>query len=153
MDFLVWILTIVYFITCFILIIVVLMQEPKGGGLSSAFGGAGLDTAFGASIGRKMSSFTVWIAVFFIVLTVVLAIMTKSESDTLSGTGSVMEGLQKPPAAAEEEGEKAPAKDGEGEENQKDEPEKAGEQSETPAESKAAPESPENKSGDGQSGQ
>ena len=76
---------VVYFITCIILVIVVLMQEPKGGGLSSAFGGSGLDTAFGASIGRKMSSFTVWLAVFF-----------------LSGamSGSMMQGVEKTHAPA-----------------------------------------------------
>ena len=90
MGFLVGLLTVVYFITCIVLVIVVLMQEPKGGGLSSAFGGAGLDAAFGASIGRKMSSFTVYLAIFFLILTIVLAILTKSGSDSISG--SIMEG-------------------------------------------------------------
>ncbi len=86
MGFLVGLLTVVYFLTCVVLVIIVLMQEPKGGGLSSAFGGAGLDTAFGASIGRKMSTFTVWIAIFFVVLTIVLAILTRSASSAMSGS-------------------------------------------------------------------
>jgi preprotein translocase subunit SecG len=94
-GFLVGFLTLVYFITCIVLIIVVLMQEPKGGGLSSAFGGAGMDTAFGASIGRKMSSFTVYLAIFFLILTIGLAILSKS-SGTSTG-GSIMDGVQGPP--------------------------------------------------------
>ena len=89
---------VVYFITCIILVIVVLMQEPKGGGLSSAFGGSGLDTAFGASIGRKMSSFTVWLAVFFLILTIGLAILTKTSSGAMSG--SMMQGVEKTHAPA-----------------------------------------------------
>lgn len=104
MGFVVSLLTAVYFITSAILIIVVLMQEPKGGGLSSAFGGSGLDTAFGASIGRKMSSFTVYLAVFFVVLTVVLAILCKTGSGALPG--SAMDGFDK--GAAQEQQEKQP---------------------------------------------
>jgi preprotein translocase subunit SecG len=97
-GFIISLLTGVYFLTCVILIVVVLMQEPKGGGLSSAFGGAGLDTAFGASIGRKMSSFTVYLAVFFLILTIGLAILTKGGTGTLSG--SYMEGVEKTQAPA-----------------------------------------------------
>jgi preprotein translocase subunit SecG len=96
-GFVVWLLTAVYFVTCLILIIIVLMQEPKGGGLSSAFGGAGLDTAFGASIGRKMSSFTVYLAIFFLIMTIGLAILTKGGTGAISG--SVMEGMGEKGAA------------------------------------------------------
>ena len=106
MGFIVGFLTVVYFLTCVILVVIVLMQEPKGGGLSSAFGGSGLDTAFGASIGRKMSSFTVWLAVIFIILTFALAILGKTGSSALSG--SVMQDVRKeqPPAKAEEPSQK-----------------------------------------------
>lgn len=100
MGFVVGFLTVVYFITCAILIIVVLMQEPKGGGLSSAFGGSGLDTAFGASIGRKMSSFTVYLAVFFMVLTIVLAVLARTYAE--SGTVEDMEQPAAPTAPAGE---------------------------------------------------
>lgn len=100
MTFVVGFLTVVYFITCAVLIIVVLMQEPKGGGLSSAFGGSGLDTAFGASIGRKMSSFTVYLAVFFMVLTIVLAVLARSDTET-----ETVEGLGQPAAPAAPTGE------------------------------------------------
>jgi len=99
-TFVVGFLTVVYFIACAILIIIVLMQEPKGGGLSSAFGGSGLDTAFGASIGRKMSSFTVYLAVFFMVLTIVLAVLTRTVAE--SGT---VEGVEQPVTPAAPAGE------------------------------------------------
>jgi preprotein translocase subunit SecG len=104
LGFLVGFLTLVYFATCVILIIIVLMQEPKGGGLSSAFGGAGLDTAFGASIGRKISSFTVYLAIFFVVLTIGLAILSKS-SGAAAGS-SIMDGMQSPAPAQPQEQER-----------------------------------------------
>jgi len=107
-GFVIWLLTAVYFVTCVVLIIIVLMQEPKGGGLSSAFGGAGLDTAFGASIGRKMSSFTVYLAVFFLVMTILLAIVTKGGSSVISGSG--MEGMGEKGAAGANQPKKEPEK-------------------------------------------
>jgi preprotein translocase subunit SecG len=108
-GFVLGLLTVVFFITCITLIIVVLMQEPKGGGLSSAFGGSGLDTAFGASIGRKMSSFTIYLAVFFLILTVVLAILGMSGTGTISG--SMMEGMGEKKAPGATGGQPAPKKE------------------------------------------
>lgn len=94
------------------------MQEPKGGGLSSAFGGSGLDTAFGASIGRKMSSFTVYLAVFFLILTVALAILGKTDAGALPGSaldgfdkGAAQEQPEEPKDAPKQEPEKEPGQD------------------------------------------
>ena len=145
MGFVVSILTVVYFITSLVLIIIVLMQEPKGGGLSSAFGGAGLDAAFGASIGRKMSSFTVWLAVFFLVLTIVLAILGKTDAGALPG--SIMDGMDK--GAAEEPEKQPPEKKQPDatEEKKETRPPAEGEKKESrPAgDDKAAPPAPEKK--------
>ena len=66
--------SIAYIVVCALLIIIVLMQESRGGGLASAFGGSGLDLSFGAGIGRKMSRFTVVLAVIFMVLSIILAV-------------------------------------------------------------------------------
>jgi preprotein translocase subunit SecG len=53
-----------FFLSAILLIFVVLMQEPKGGGLSEAFGGAGAET-FGPRAGGinrfTFGLFTVWI--------------------------------------------------------------------------------------------
>jgi preprotein translocase subunit SecG len=46
-----------------LLTLVVLLQEPKGGGLSSAFGGAGAET-FGVQTG-SVNKFTAWVAGIF----------------------------------------------------------------------------------------
>jgi preprotein translocase subunit SecG len=57
------------FILCaLLLILVVLLQEPKGGGLSGAFGGAGAET-FGVQTG-SVNRFTSWLATVFIVLAI-----------------------------------------------------------------------------------
>jgi len=53
-----------FFLSAILLIFVVLMQEPKGGGLSEAFGGAGAET-FGPRAGGinrfTFGLFAVWI--------------------------------------------------------------------------------------------
>jgi hypothetical protein len=74
-----------------------------------------------------MSTFTVWLAVFFLVLTIMLAILGKVGGGALSG--SIMHGVgtEQPPAQQPEDGEKeepspagqreaqpAPAEKGEG---------------------------------------
>lgn len=81
--------SVLYIVICILLIIIVLMQESRGGGLASAFGGSGLDMAFGAGIGRKMSRFTVVLAVTFMVLSIILAVVK------VPGTGAIIGG---PPA-------------------------------------------------------
>jgi len=54
-----------------ILIVVILLQEGKGGGLASAFGGAGADT-FGVSSGG-INRFTTILAGLWIVFAIILA--------------------------------------------------------------------------------
>jgi preprotein translocase subunit SecG len=60
-----------FMITAFLLMLVVLIQEPKGGGLSSAFGGVGAET-FGVQTGG-VNKFTAWVAGIWMGLAVVYA--------------------------------------------------------------------------------
>ena len=55
-----------------LMIMVVLIQRPKGGGLAGAFGGSSTDvaSAFGASVGDLLT----WVTVSFFVVWVCLAI-------------------------------------------------------------------------------
>ncbi len=64
-------LFVVFGLASLILIIVILLQEGKGGGLASAFGGAGADT-FGVSSGG-INRFTTTLAGVWIVAAIILA--------------------------------------------------------------------------------
>lgn len=58
-----------------ILILIVLIQKGRGGGLASAFGGAGGHTAFGAKTGDVLTWATSIIFGVFILLSVTLNLM------------------------------------------------------------------------------
>ena len=74
MEILKYILTILYVLDCLGLIVVVLMQEGKSGGLGTLTGAA--DTYWGKNKGRTMegalSKITIALATVFIVLSLVL---------------------------------------------------------------------------------
>jgi len=55
-----------------LIVFVILLQEPKGGGLSSAFDGAGAET-FGVR-SRGVTRFTAWVAGAWMVLAVLYAV-------------------------------------------------------------------------------
>ncbi|MDA0748943.1 MAG: preprotein translocase subunit SecG [bacterium] len=62
-------LLIVHIIVCFVLIVTILLQSSKGGGLSGAFGGAGGGGAVfgGAGAGTFLSKVTTYLAIAFFV--------------------------------------------------------------------------------------
>ena len=64
-------LWVIFFLVSLLLIAIVLLQEGKGGGLGSAFGGAGGE-AFGHGVGG-INKVTSWLAGIFGVLALVLA--------------------------------------------------------------------------------
>jgi preprotein translocase subunit SecG len=51
-----------------LLIVVVLIQRGKGGGLAGAFGGAGGSSAFGSRAGDQFTRFTIVLAAIWILL-------------------------------------------------------------------------------------
>ncbi len=58
-------------LTCLFMLLVILIQKPRGGGLSGAFGGAGggsAQAAFGAKTGDVLTWFTVFCFVTFLLL-------------------------------------------------------------------------------------
>jgi preprotein translocase subunit SecG len=61
-----WLLMTLFVITSLLLILVILIQEGKGGGIAGAFGGAAADT-FGVKAG-SVNRFTAYLATAFIVL-------------------------------------------------------------------------------------
>ncbi|MEN6498153.1 MAG: preprotein translocase subunit SecG [Thermoguttaceae bacterium] len=59
------------FFTAVFLVLIILVQRGKGGGLAGAFGGMGGQSAFGTKAGDTFTRITVVVAAFWIVLCVV----------------------------------------------------------------------------------
>jgi len=72
MFYLYWSFLILFLFMSGILILLVLIQKGRGGGLSSAFGGAGGNTAFGAKTGDVLTWATSVVFAVFIILAMVL---------------------------------------------------------------------------------
>ena len=107
------------FVTAIFLILLVLVQRGRGGGLSGALGGAGGQSAFGAKAGDTFTQITIGAAGFWILLCAASIIVLQDsgeskfrDADTIpangeldpprvggSGDGS---GLDAPPAADSE---------------------------------------------------
>lgn len=64
-------LCVLFILTCALLIVVILLQRGRGGGLSGAFGGAGGSSAFGTKTGDVFTWVTVGLAVLFLMLAVI----------------------------------------------------------------------------------
>lgn len=65
-----------FFLVCVVLILLVLIQKGRGGGLVSAFGGMGGNTAFGSKTGDVLTWATSIIFGVFLLLAVILNLMS-----------------------------------------------------------------------------
>jgi len=93
------VLQFIYLLSCAFLVIIVLLQAGKGGGLAAAFGGGGgVDSAFGAKVGGPLRKVTAVFATSFLVLAIVLAIIASTRSPSVVEDGSIG-----PPAPSQEE--------------------------------------------------
>jgi preprotein translocase subunit SecG len=70
------VLNILLLIVGIFLILVVLIQRGKGGGLSGAFGGVGGSSAFGSRAGDAFTRFTIIVASVWILLIMILVKIT-----------------------------------------------------------------------------
>src|SRR5262245_8544243 len=85
-----------YVLTCFVLVLVVLLQQGKGGDIANAFGGGSSQAAFGARSGATvLSRATTICAVLFVVGALVLGIVGQR------GPGSVVGGSRAPAPASQ----------------------------------------------------
>jgi preprotein translocase subunit SecG len=72
-------LTILSAITCVLLMIVILIQNPKGGGVDSTFGGQGANQIFGASKSVDyIEKLTWYLAGALLVLCVITSVMVNN---------------------------------------------------------------------------
>jgi preprotein translocase subunit SecG len=78
------------------LILLVLIQRGKGGGLSGAFGGVGGSSAFGSRAGDLFTRITLGVFAAWIVLTMLQVMAVQDYSRTHSGPGVVEYGSDQP---------------------------------------------------------
>jgi len=79
------IITIALIVISVAMILIILVQRPQGGGLASAFGGAGggsTDTVFGGRVGDALTWMTVVAFIMFLGLAVTLNLVESKTSDT-----------------------------------------------------------------------
>jgi preprotein translocase subunit SecG len=81
-------LTFLLVVTSLFLILLVLIQRGRGGGLAGAFGGLGGQSAFGAKAGDLFTRVTIGVAAFWIILCIVsFKVMGHQENKFTGGTG------------------------------------------------------------------
>ena len=117
-----YLLLVVYILACVIMVVAILIHEPKSGGLATALGGSGAESAFGASIGRKINRFTAGAVAVFLVFSIALGIMWRMADEVPPagpppGTQAPAGGNQKEEKAGAGDkdggaGEKSPAPEG-----------------------------------------
>jgi len=119
-------LMVLLLLTAVFLIVLVLIQRGKGGGLAGAFGGMGGQSAFGTKAGDLFTRITIGVAAFWIILCMIMVKVSGVGgsggplSTDLGGSAEQKPGVSaapttdKKPAAKSEKpasSEKAPAKD------------------------------------------
>src|SRR5579862_5558526 len=75
MSILLYTLAILLMIMCVFLVLLILIQKGRGGGLASAFGGAGGNTAFGSKTGDVLTWATSIVFGIFLVLAITLNLL------------------------------------------------------------------------------
>jgi preprotein translocase subunit SecG len=84
-----------YVLVCFVLSLVILLQQGRGGDIASAFGGSSSQAAFGARSGATLlTKATSIAAVLFMLFALTLSLLGQR------GTSSVVSGTQAPAPAA-----------------------------------------------------
>lgn len=94
-DWLPGIVTVFLLLASAFLILLVLIQRGKGGGLAGAFGGAGGQSAFGSRAGDTFTRVTIYTALVWILLIMFLIKMTQPTTPLAEQRG----GIRPPPGA------------------------------------------------------
>jgi preprotein translocase subunit SecG len=79
LSFFIYLTLTLFIIVCIFLILLVLIQKGRGGGLASAFGGAGGSTAFGSKTGDVLTWATSIVFGIFLVLAVALNLLANAQ--------------------------------------------------------------------------
>ncbi|QDU90669.1 preprotein translocase subunit SecG [Pirellulimonas nuda] len=108
----VYLLQILLSVTAIFLILLVLVQRGRGGGLAGALGGPGGSSAFGAKAGDTFTRITIYAAAFWILLCIGAAYWAGHQGDPLLGGADV---LHAPAGKADSEADTGEAEAGEAE--------------------------------------
>lgn len=76
-----WLVAMLIIVICSFLMLVIMLQRGRGGGLAGAFGGAGGSSAFGAKTGDVFTWITVVVAAVFIIVCVVANFVMEPPTD------------------------------------------------------------------------
>ena len=85
MMFLFYLVMVLFVIVCFLLMMLVLIQKGRGGGLASAFGGASGHTPFGSKTGDVLTWTTSILFGIFILLAILLNLISNKIQTTPEG--------------------------------------------------------------------
>jgi preprotein translocase subunit SecG len=89
-------MTVLYVLVCLVLLMVILLQQGRGGDIAAAFGGSGSQTAFGARAGASLlTRVTTVTAVLFMIGAIGLGILWQHGG----GSSSVVRGKTAPVSA------------------------------------------------------
>src|SRR5829696_10280419 len=88
MAFFFWLTLVLFVFVCLFLILLILIQKGRGGGLASAFGGAGGNTAFGSKTGDVLTWATSVVFGVFLVLAVALNLFANARHDAATSTAT-----------------------------------------------------------------
>jgi len=89
MGFLMYLTITLFIIVAVFLVLLILIQKGRGGGLASAFGGAGGNTAFGSKTGDVLTWATSIVFGIFLLLAVVLNLLARNvNDDVVAATGT-----------------------------------------------------------------
>jgi preprotein translocase subunit SecG len=83
-----YILMTLLILTAIFLVILILVQRGKGGGLAGAFGGMGGQSAFGTKAGDLFTKITIGVAAFWILLCVISVKMLGVQKSVITGANT-----------------------------------------------------------------
>ena len=81
LGFFFWVTILLFIFVCLVLILLILIQKGRGGGLASAFGGAGGNTAFGSKTGDVLTWATSVVFGIFLLLAVALNLFANARQN------------------------------------------------------------------------
>jgi preprotein translocase subunit SecG len=88
MTFFLYLTFILFLIVCTFLMLLILIQKGRGGGLAGAFGGGGGNTAFGSKTGDVLTWATSIVFGIFLVLAIALNLLANNYNTAKTGTNT-----------------------------------------------------------------
>jgi preprotein translocase subunit SecG len=88
MSILIGFLYVLEVVVCLLLVLVVMLQKPKEGGLSTAVSGGMGEAVFGADAGNVLVRTTIVLGVIFLLNTLVLARLTSNRHSIMDNAGA-----------------------------------------------------------------